>query len=231
MKYLIILITIFFLFSCESEKDPCDIEYQLNEPGGFGRNEVTFMIDDSVLWHSSQLVRGGGSSFGGIGSSTTKFLIIQEMLKDDDGKSIKDSLGEPIYLDDYVVQLETQNSFNCKNDFFDNVNLRLIFRHFNETNPTIEEIDIYTTSGFINSRNDMYKKDMYRKDMLSNNSLKTINSKVYLNRKDSIIYGTFSGELYGRKEVNGEYIYDTLKITNGVFDYRYKAENFFGEIK
>ena len=60
-KYFLILISTVFLLSCESEKDPCNIEYKLNEPSGFGRNEVTFLIDDETVWHSSQLVTSGGS--------------------------------------------------------------------------------------------------------------------------------------------------------------------------
>lgn len=217
-KYFIILLAMVFLTACKSEKDPCDIEYQLNEPGGFGRNEVTFLIDDEIIWHSSQLVSGSGSVFGGSISGSTKFLIIQEKLKNDEGIVIKDSLGEPIYLDEFLLQLETKSSINCKNDYFDKVDLRLTFRYFNDFNPKIEEIDMYATSGFIK----------YGNGLLNNNSLKNITSNVYLNRKDSIIYGTFSGELYGKKRVNNELIDDTIKITDGVFDYKYKSHNFHG---
>ena len=52
-----------------------------------------------------------------------------------------------------------------------------------------------------------------------------LNVKVFLNRQDSIVYGTFEGNLYGKKEINGRYVYDTIRITNGVFDYRY-SDNF-----
>lgn len=222
MKYLIILITIFFLFSCESEKDPCDIEYQLNEPGGFGRNEVTFMIDDSVLWHSSQLIGGRGSVFSGsVSGGGSGLIIFQDKLRNENGTPIFDTLNKTFYyLNNYNLRLYTRNSNECKDYYFKNYELEMFLSDFSEDDNVIDRINFRLVNYFIDENKHGY----------GGNKLETMNCKVYWNRRDSIIHGTFDGEIYGKKQINGKIADDTLKITKGVFDYRYKAHNFNGEL-
>jgi hypothetical protein len=209
------------LFSCESEKDPCDIEYQLNEPGGFGRNEVTFLINGETVWHSSRIETGGGSSFGGsVSGGGSKFSISRLVKIDNSGNFVKDSLGNYIYSDFYRLFLQTRNSSECDKNIFNNYQIRMRLDGFNDESNVTFENEISVFSQMLNS-------DKYYDE----NKNDPLNVKVFLNRQDSIVYGTFEGNLYGKKEINGRYVYDTIRITNGVFDYRYKAHNFHGEIK
>lgn len=219
-KYFLILISTVFLLSCQSEKDPCDIVYKLNEPGGFGRNEVTFLINDSIVWHSSKFAGGAGTGIGGFSSGGFSGLgIFQKTLKDEDDKTINDSLNNPIYIDTFALRLETRNSNNCEDYYFKNFELELSFIGFNEKSSKINKVRVGIANYFINNNKPGY----------SNSKVETFKANVYWNKKDSIIHGTFSGEIYDKREINGVLIDDTIKISNGVFDYRYKSHNFHGE--
>lgn len=221
-NYILILIGMIFLLSCESEKDPCDIEYQLNEPGGFGRNEVTFLINGETVWHSSQLVTSGGSSFGGINSGGSSGLIIfQDKLRNENGTPLFDTLNNTFYfLNNYLLRLYTFNSNECKDYYFKNYELEMFLSDFNEDDNVIDRINFRLVNYYIDENKHGY----------GGNKLETMNCKVYWNRMDSIIHGTFEGDIYGKKLINGKIADDTLKITKGVFDYRYTARNFNGEL-
>lgn len=50
MKLSLLILSIFFLFSC-GEKE-CEKTKKLLEFGGYGRNEITFLINKNELWYS-----------------------------------------------------------------------------------------------------------------------------------------------------------------------------------
>ncbi len=214
-KYFLILISTVFLLSCESEKDPCNIEYKLNEPSGFGRNEVTFLIDDETVWHSSQLVTSGGSSFGGVSSgSVSGLMIFQEKIKNENGTPIFDTLNKTYhYLDNYGLRLHTRNSNECNNYYYKNFHSEMFLFDFNENDTIVDKVNFSLVNYFINDNKPGYS--VYKSD--------TFKANIFWNRKDSIIYGTFEGVLYNH---SGN---DSIKISNGVFDYRYKSINIDGE--
>lgn len=215
-KIILILMAMVFLLSCESEKDPCDIEYQLNEPGGFGRNEVTFLINGETVWHSSQLVTSGGSSFGGINSGGSSGLIIfQDKLRNENGTPLFDTLNKTFYyLNNYNLRLYTRNSNECNDYYYKNFESEMFLFDFNENDTLIDMVNFRLVNYVINDNKPGYS--VYKSD--------TFKANIFWNRKDSIIYGTFEGILYNHNRN------DSIKITNGVFDYRYKAHNFNGEL-
>jgi len=200
VKKIVLLVVLLNLIGCLQD-NPCeDIRFELNEPGGFGRNEVTCLIDGEEVWHST----GGG----GLG-------IFQNTLKDEDGKRIKDSLNNSIYLDEFSLSLETVYTNTCVNYYFNNFHLEFGFWMFNEKSSDINNVRVYLRNYFLNNNKPGY----------SNTNAETFKSNVYWNRKDSIIHGTFEGVLYNYSRT------DSIKITNGVFDFSYKSRNFHGEIK
>ncbi len=204
MKKIVLLALLLNLISC-LEDNPCDnVKYKLNESGGFGRNEVTFLIDGEAVWHSN----------------LTYVSIYQNTLKDEKGKTIKDSLNNPIYIDNFDLKFVERNSNECKNFYFNGFDLELVLYGFNEKSSEINKVKVYIVNYFKNNIKPGY----------SNTKSETFKSNVYWNRKDSIIYGTFSGELYSYKQINGEFVYDTIRITKGVFDFRYKSQHFHGEM-
>lgn len=215
MKKTILLFTFLFLLSC-GEDDPCDKEYQLNEPGGFGRNEVTFLINGETVWHSSKFAGGATTGIGGFSSGGFAGLgIFQNTLKDEDGKTIKDSLNNPIYIDTFSLRLDTRNSNNCEDYYFKNFESEMFLYDFNENDTLIDMVSFSLVNYFIDNKKQSYS--VYRSE--------TFKANIHWNRKDSLIHGTFEGVLYNYSRT------DSIKITNGVFDYRYKAHNFHGEIK
>ena len=215
MKKIVLLALLLNLISC-LEDNPCDnVKYKLNEPGGFGRNEVTFLIDGETVWHSSRIETGGGSSFGGsVSGGGSKFNVSRMIQKDEFGNYLKDSLGNYLYSDKFLLFLQTINSSGCSKYLFMDFQIRMLFKGFNKDNSITFENQISVFSQMLNS-NKYYDE----------NKNDPLNVKVFLNRQDSIVYGTFEGNLYGKKEINGRYVYDTIRITNGVFDYRY-SDNF-----
>lgn len=215
-KYFLILISTVFLLSCESEKDPCDIEYKLNEPGGLGRNEVTFLIDDEIIWHSSQLIGGSGSVFGGsVSGGGSGLIIFQDKLRNENGTPLFDTLNKTFYyLNNYNLRLYTRNSNECNDYYYKNFESEMFLFDFNENDTLIDMVNFRLVNYVINDNKPGY----------SVNNSKTFKANVYWNRKDSIIYGTFEGILYNHNRN------DSIKITNGVFDYRYTAKNFKGEL-
>lgn len=221
MKKIVLTIILLNLIGCLQD-NPCEnVKFELNEPSGFGRNEVTCLIDGETVWHSSRIETGGGSSFGGsVSGGGSKFSISKLVKLDSSGNIVKDSLGNYIYSDFFRLFLQTRNSSECVNNSFNNYQVRMRFDGFNDENNLTFDNQISVFSQMLNS--DKYYDENKNDPLIV---------KVFLNRQDSIVYGTFEGKLYGKKEINGKFVDDTIKITNGVFDYRYKSRNFHGEIK
>jgi hypothetical protein len=197
-KHIFILITIVFLLSCESEKDPCNIEYKLNEPGGFGRNEVTFLIDDETVWYSKGSgVSTGGGFFGGPTSGEGSFSIKRRILWED-YRPLLDSLGNYIYDVYYGVSFITTSSTQCGEHKTYNSEIRVGFSQFNFEKNDCGYVYFTMSSkiGTFSNRN-------------------SIIAKVYINRIDSICYGSFSGVLYSSNSK------DSLIISSGTFDFKY----------
>lgn len=217
MKYFLIFMALVFLISCENEKDPCDIEYQLNEPGGFGRNEVTFLIDDEIIWHSSQLIGGSGSVFGGsVSGGGSGLIIFQDRLKNENGTPLFDTLNKTFYyLNNYDLRLYTRNSNECNDYYYKNFESEMFLFDFNENDTIIDKVDFKLVNYVISDKKPSYS--VFRSE--------TFKVNIHWNRKDSLIHGTFEGVLYNYSRT------DSIKITNGVFDFIYKSRNFHGEIK
>jgi len=197
-NYFIILIAMVFLLSCESEKDPCDIEYKLNEPGGFGRNEVTFLIDDSIVWYSKGSgVSTGGGFFGGPTGSAGSFSIKRTFLWEDN-RPKKDSSGNYIFDGNYGVSFITKSKIQCEENRIYNSEIRVGFSKFNleKSECGYTSISMFTNEGYFSDRS-------------------SVLAKVHINLSDSFCYGSFSGVLYSSN------LKDSLIISNGTFDFKY----------
>jgi hypothetical protein len=197
------------LLSCESEKDPCDIEYKLNEPGGYGRNEVTFLIDNETVWYSKGSgVSTGGGFFGGPTGGKGGFYISRYTIYNNN-EIIKDS-------NIYTCGLERKSSIECQSHKYFNYYLNIAFGGFNLNNPSIEKIRFYLSSYQVN------------KPSFSNYSTNQDKFKVnvYIDMKDSICYGDFEGIIYQAGIIDKVWrILDSVKITKGVFDFKFSEIN------
>lgn len=204
MKKIVLFVFLLNLIGCLQD-NPCeDVRFQLNEPGGFGRNEVTCLIDGENFWHSSRIETNGGG--------VHKFYI-RKSPKKEKGRIVEDSLGQIVYTDYFEMILETFNSSECKNDRFFHYNIDMKMIGFNDKIDTV----IYCDFGIGNSF--MYENKPGYSNYYFGTDFKT---RVYINRKDSIVYGTFEGTLYETEGLAGnKTIVDSIKITKGVFDYRF----------
>ena len=205
-KYFLILISTVFLLSCESEKDPCNIEYKLNEPGGFGRNEVTFLINDSIVWYSKGSgVSTGGGFFGGPTGGKGGFKVYKDVYINIDNDSA-------IYTCGFI----TESKIECKDYKFSKYNFHFGVKGFNLQKSNIELIDIEMNPFYQSNPSFSYYSVNQDK----------FNVNVYLNVKDSICYGDFEGVIYHTGRRDGVWtILDSVNITKGTFDFK------FSEIK
>lgn len=208
MKKIILIFSIFLLFSCGGDYDPCDKTYELNEPGGFGRNEVTFLIDGETVWYS----RGSGiGSSNGMGTSSSNggFRLIKEYLYDSLGNIILDTNLDTLFKD--KVSFTVLNKQYCDENKYNNFTLELFIE------SSLNKFTI-TRFEFINSVLGDTNAAIFRQYSSSN-----INSYFHINYKDSIVNGNFSGTLYKMGWVDNEYkIKDSIIITDGIFDYKFK---------
>ena len=210
-KYFLILIAMVFLLSC-GEEDPCDITYKLNELGGYGRNEVTFMLGDEI-WYSKGSGSLSGGMGGGISGSSGGFRIAKNPILEN-GKIKKDSLGNIVYKDYYSAGFETSNSIDCENNKFFKHGIIIGFSGFSESIDTINvlQVRMYIANGHEE------KAKIYN---TKNSS--TFSGKVYLDKVNKICYGELEAILYETEKIDGKfYIKDSIQLKNCVFDYKYK---------
>jgi hypothetical protein len=219
-KYYLILIAMVFLLSCESEKDPCDIEYKLNEPGGFGRNEVTFMLGDEI-WYSKGSGFGTGGMGGGISGSSGGFSVIRKKVIIN-GEVQKDENGNVLFYDYYGAGFKTANNIECNENMFYNHTIQIGFSGFSEKIDSISSLYI-KMSVFSNHKGDYYLYGMTESS--------TFNGKVNLDKVNKICYGELEAMLYNIKKIDGKYyLIDSIQLKDCVFDFKYnEIEN--GEIE
>lgn len=209
MKKLVLLALLLNLISC-LEDNPCDnVKYKLNEPGGFGRNEVTFLINDSIVWYSKGSgVSTGGGFFGGPTGGKGGFYISRYTISKNN-EIIKDS-------NIYTCGLERKSSVECQTHKYFNYYLNIGFGGFNQSKPSIEKIRFDLSS---------YQEDKPSFSYYSTNQDK-FKVNVYIDMKDSICYGDFEGIIYHTGRRDGVWIIlDSIKITKGTFDYKFSEIN------
>lgn len=209
MKKIVLFVFILNLIGCLQD-NPCEkVKYKLNEPGGFGRNEVTCLIDGETVWHSSRIVTNGG----GMNVKNPYKFYIRKSPKKEKGRIVEDSLGQIVYTDYFEMSLETFNSSECKNERFYHYQFIMKMKGFNDNIDTVIDCDLTIGNNFMYENKPGYSNYYFETDF---------KTKVYLNRKDSIVYGTFEGTLYETERINMDRrIIDSIKITSGVFDYKF----------
>ncbi len=202
-KYFLILFAMDFLLSCESEKDPCDIEYKLNEPGDLGRSEVTFLIDDKTVWYSKgSEVSTDGGFFGGPTGSQGGFVLSRQFVMIN-GEIVKDSNGNKLLSNNYYLSFARKSGIACEKNIFRDYILEFYASGFNDDTTNVNSKFVYLTS--VDKNKNSYSANF-------NNPVKI---SIYIDKNDSICYGSFSGVLYSSNSK------DSLIISSGTFDFKY----------